>query len=77
MRDSVLLDGSIQLFYFTDDHPTMPGWFKGMKVVLEERGLFQLQDNCQRLTDLEGGDLQVVTLNASQATKKAGIFLGG
>jgi len=34
-------------------------------------------DNCQRLTDLEGGDLQVVTLNASQATKKAGIFLGG
>jgi hypothetical protein len=45
MRDSVLLDGSIQSFYFADDHLTMPGWFKGMKVVLEERGLFQLRDN--------------------------------
>jgi hypothetical protein len=45
MRDSVLPDGSIQSFYFTDDHPTMPGWFKGMKVVLEERGLFRLRDN--------------------------------
>jgi hypothetical protein len=45
MRDSVLPDGSIQSFYFTDDHPTMPGWFKGMKVVLEECGLFRLRDN--------------------------------
>ena len=45
MRDSVLPDGSIQSFYFTDDHLTMPGWFKGMKVVLEERGLFRLRDN--------------------------------
>jgi hypothetical protein len=36
MRDTVLPDGSIQSFYFPDDHPSMPGWFKGMKFVLEE-----------------------------------------
>ena len=45
MQDLVLPDRSIQSFYFSDDHPTMLGWFKGMKVVLEEWGLFQLQDN--------------------------------
>ena len=45
MWDSVLPDGSIQSFYFANDHPTMTGWFKGMKVVLEEWGLFWLQDN--------------------------------
>ena len=49
MWDSMLLDESIQLFYFTDGHPTMPGWFKGMKVVLEEHRLFQLQDNSKPL----------------------------
>lgn len=42
MWDSVLLDGSIQLSYFIDDHLTMHEWFKGMKVVLEEHGLFWL-----------------------------------
>jgi hypothetical protein len=31
-RDTILPDGSIQSFYFLDDHPSMPGWFKGMKV---------------------------------------------
>ena len=40
MRDTVLADGSIQSFYYPEDHPTMPGWFKGMQAVLEERGLF-------------------------------------
>ena len=45
MRDSLLPDGSNQLFYSTDDHPTMPRWFKGMKVILEECGLFQLRDD--------------------------------
>ncbi len=29
MRDSMLPDGSTQSFYFTDNHLTMPGWFKG------------------------------------------------
>ena len=39
--DTVLPDGTVQSFYFENDHPTMPGWFKGMKVILDERGLWQ------------------------------------
>jgi hypothetical protein len=41
MRDSTLADGTIQSFYFGDDHPSMPGWFKGMQAILEERGLWR------------------------------------
>ncbi|KAF8967562.1 hypothetical protein BDZ97DRAFT_1903395 [Flammula alnicola] len=26
--------------YFPDDHPTMPGWFKGMENIIRERGLW-------------------------------------
>ncbi|KAG2124867.1 hypothetical protein DEU56DRAFT_703926, partial [Suillus clintonianus] len=37
MRDTTLHDGTQQKFYFADDHPTMPGWFKGMQVILDER----------------------------------------
>ena len=29
-----------QPFYFPDNHPTMPGWFKGMKEIIRERGLW-------------------------------------
>lgn len=29
-----------QDFYFPDDHPTMPGWFKGMETIIRERGLW-------------------------------------
>ncbi|KZP03294.1 hypothetical protein FIBSPDRAFT_769167, partial [Athelia psychrophila] len=29
-----------QDFYFPDDHPTMPGWFKGMEEIIRERGLW-------------------------------------
>ena len=36
MQDTVLPDGSIQLFYYLEDHPTMPRWFKGMQAMLEE-----------------------------------------
>ncbi|KAJ7242820.1 hypothetical protein B0H12DRAFT_1023434 [Mycena haematopus] len=33
MRDGILLDdGSSQPFYFPDDHPNMPGWFKVQKI---------------------------------------------
>ena len=35
MQDTGFPDGSIQSFYYPD-HPTMPGWFKGMQAVLEE-----------------------------------------
>jgi hypothetical protein len=36
MQDTVLPDKFIQSFYPPDDHLSMLGWFKGIKVVLEE-----------------------------------------
>ncbi|KAF8957072.1 hypothetical protein BDZ97DRAFT_1603780, partial [Flammula alnicola] len=30
-------DNMPQDFYFTEDHPTMPGWFKGMENIIRER----------------------------------------
>lgn len=33
-------DQRIQDLYFDYDHPTMPGWFKGMEVIIRERGLW-------------------------------------
>lgn len=29
MRTGILANGEAQDFYYLDDHPTMPGWFKG------------------------------------------------
>jgi hypothetical protein len=33
-------DNTPQDFYHMDDHPTMPGWFKGMEEIIKERGLW-------------------------------------
>ena len=35
-----LPSGDVQSFYFLDDHPSMPGWFKGMKLITQEHGLW-------------------------------------
>lgn len=41
MRDGVNpLTGERQSFYFPDDHPQYPGWFKGMEHIIRERGLW-------------------------------------
>jgi hypothetical protein len=40
MRSGKLPTGEDQLFYYPDDHPSMPGWFKGMEQILHERGLW-------------------------------------
>ena len=32
--------GEPQPFYFPPDHPTMPGWFKGMEQIIQERNLW-------------------------------------
>jgi len=40
MRHGHLPSGDVQLFYFPDDHPSMPGWFKGMEQIIQERGLW-------------------------------------
>ena len=33
-------DAIVQHLYLPDDHPTMPGWFKGMEAILCEWGLW-------------------------------------
>jgi hypothetical protein len=37
-------DGKEQDLYFPDDHPLHPGKFKGMKQILEERGMYEYAD---------------------------------
>src|SRR5882762_3042458 len=44
MRDGRLPTGETQSFYFPPDHPTMPNWFKGMEVIIRERGLWPAAD---------------------------------
>ncbi|THU79940.1 hypothetical protein K435DRAFT_810298 [Dendrothele bispora CBS 962.96] len=39
MRDG-FFNGASQPFYYPDNHPTMPGWFKGMEQIIRERGLY-------------------------------------
>ncbi|KAJ7147720.1 hypothetical protein C8R43DRAFT_854680, partial [Mycena crocata] len=37
MRNGTLPNGNTQPFYYPDDHPTMPGWFKGMEQIIREQ----------------------------------------
>jgi len=37
---STIQNGIPQDLYFPDTHPTMPGWFKGMEVIVREQGLW-------------------------------------
>jgi hypothetical protein len=39
MEDGRFPDGTRQSFYFPNNHPQFPGWFKGMAEILRERGL--------------------------------------
>ena len=34
------IDNTLQDFYFLDDHPTMPGWFKRMENIIHEWGMW-------------------------------------
>ena len=57
MRQTVLADGSPQDLYFPDSHPTMPGWFKGMVIIIQERGLWPeggLPAQCDKFKCKEG-----------------------
>jgi hypothetical protein len=40
MRSGTLPNGEPHPFYFSEDHPSMPNWFKGMEVIIRERGLW-------------------------------------
>lgn len=44
MHDAQLADGTRQPLYHPDDHPSHPGQFKGIKVLIEERGLWSESD---------------------------------
>lgn len=51
MRNGRLPDGREQEFYYHDDHPTMPGWFKGSEAIIKERGLWPeggLRAGCEK-----------------------------
>ena len=50
MEDGRLHDGTRQSFYFPSNHPTKPGWFKGMKTILIERGLAHLAEKNAQCT---------------------------
>jgi hypothetical protein len=39
----MMSNGNVQSFYFSDNHPTMPGWFKGMEIIIQEHGLWPLE----------------------------------
>ncbi|KZT63198.1 hypothetical protein DAEQUDRAFT_747909 [Daedalea quercina L-15889] len=40
MRPGQLPNGLLQHFYFPDDYPQYPGWFKGMEMIIQEHGLW-------------------------------------
>lgn len=56
MRAGRLPDGTRQIFYHSDDHATQPGWFKGMKQILIERGKWQpsMRAECEAFKCTEG-----------------------
>ncbi|KAF9507457.1 hypothetical protein BS47DRAFT_1373898 [Hydnum rufescens UP504] len=43
MVDAKFADGTPQLLYFPNNHPWHPGLFKGMEVILEERGFHNVK----------------------------------
>ncbi|KAF5337676.1 hypothetical protein D9758_013007 [Tetrapyrgos nigripes] len=40
MRNGTLPNGTPQEFYYPNDHPTYPGYFKGSEQIIKERGLW-------------------------------------
>ena len=50
MRNATFQNGTQEL-YFPADHPTMPGWFKGMEIIIRERDLWPesgLRAQCEK-----------------------------
>lgn len=56
MCPGILPNGQMQSFYFDDDHPEMPGYFKGMEQIIRERGLWKdkLKAQCENFKCIEG-----------------------
>jgi hypothetical protein len=49
MRDATFANGERQPLYWPADHPEFPGYFKGMKIILAEHGLWRegLRSQCE------------------------------
>ena len=45
MQPTTLSDGQVQEFYFADDHPEYPGYFKGTEQIIQEHGLWSVTGN--------------------------------
>jgi hypothetical protein len=59
MGDTMFADGHPQPLYFPPNHPMHPGLFKGMAVILEERGFENARNiraKCEKNTDGEDGE---------------------
>ncbi|KAF9462283.1 hypothetical protein BDZ94DRAFT_1322672 [Collybia nuda] len=57
MDDAQFSDGTPQSLYFPESHPTSPGCFKGMSVILAERGLIaesKLRYECPKFKCMAG-----------------------
>ena len=57
MCKGTLPNGQSQSFYFSENHLSMPSWFKGIEVILCEHGLWPeagLPAQCQELKCLPG-----------------------
>jgi hypothetical protein len=65
MRCGQLPDGTPQQFYFPDDHSSIPGWFKGMKVIIQERRIWpDVSQSGRYLKIWPDVSQSVLTLNA-------------
>jgi len=51
MANGKFSDGSEQEFYFADNHPEYPGFFKGIAIILEERGFTGLTGRGAKLLE--------------------------
>lgn len=56
MRSARLPDGSPQSLYFSSDHPTYPGQFKGMAQILTERNI-DIRGKLSQCTNFKCADL--------------------
>ncbi|KAB5588530.1 hypothetical protein CTheo_8031 [Ceratobasidium theobromae] len=74
MEPGKLPDGRPQSFYFPDDHPTYPGYFKGMAQMLQERGLGDIATKLTQCPDFkckEGEHELLLSAGAVQPDFKA------
>jgi hypothetical protein len=56
MRGGIMPNGQMQSFYHDDNHPELPGYFKGMEQIIRERGLwkYNLKAQCDNFKCVEG-----------------------